>query len=164
MLRRRIVVGLGNITCGDRWKGLLFSLGKKVLRRISNTILRFAVKHDLINTLSHSERGRQNVIGFNGIVESQSGSSWKWPQRDLVPIPLSQAGMSLSRASTEFKNSTQAILKKNPASLLTAPSLPWQQIGLRAHCCTDLKSWLPKPQHGIDALGTWKIHRKWHAN
>lgn len=35
-------------------------------------------------------------------------------------------------------------------------SLPWQQIDLRPHCCTDLKPRLPKPQSGIDALGDLK--------
>lgn len=35
-------------------------------------------------------------------------------------------------------------------------SLPWQQIDLRPHCCTDLKPRLPKSQRGIDALGDLK--------
>lgn len=93
-------------------EGIIVQPWKKVLRRIYNTILRLVVKHNFINSLSYSERMRQNVISFNGIVESQSGSSCKGPQRDLVPIPLSQAGMSPSRPPTEFKNSTQEWLKK----------------------------------------------------
>lgn len=68
-----MVVGLGNMACGDRWKELLFTLGKKVLRRISNTILRFVVKHDLINKyyliFTERETKHNQLQWYHGIIE-----------------------------------------------------------------------------------------------
>lgn len=65
-------------------------------------------------------------------------------------VAAKSKGLSLKTALKQNRNKPQ----QDFSQLLL--SLPWQQIDLRPHCCTDLKPRLPKPQSGIDALGDLK--------
>lgn len=64
VLRRRMVMGLGNMAREDKGKELYLSSPAKKYRQ-SLKIL-YVVKHKFTNTLSYSVRGKQKVISFIG--------------------------------------------------------------------------------------------------